>query len=651
MQEGRDHENESPERDSAPSPPSEPTPRAEGGPQEEQTPGASWVPFSMTSPEDPPSAPAQSPGRGDGVEASAEPAGAGSQPMEPGAPVPPPGGEPWRGQPSQPSYPYAGYGQPGYGPPSYGPPTYAQPGYSQPGYGPPPGYGPGGPPPGEPSSPWQAQPGTQPIWTGSGQQQGWNPPPAGGPPYGSQPHPGGGWPPYPAELPGGAPPAGSQPQWSPPGGGYGPQPGSPPPSRGPAGRALVYVLVAVLAAAVGAGAVFALRGHPGNTPAVSPRDIPKPRTNTSGNGNGNTPGLNVNAVAAKVEPGMVDITSRLKLSGQVFEGTGMVLSSNGLVLTNNHVINGATGTSLHGTLVSNGHRYAAQIVGWDENQDVALIKLVGASGLKTIQVGNSGTVKLGNQVVALGNAGGQGGSPTVTSGKVTALNRTITASDSGSNTSETLHGMIQTNAPIAPGDSGGPLANPAGQVIGMNTAANTQQNLGAGNTQGYSIPINQALRLVRQMAGGHGSGSIHIGQPPFIGIAIASTANNAISSATSPQQQQRQLRKTASSNGGGVNSSGRCLPNELASPVPNSIAPATSGALVGGVFCGTPASTAGMVGGDVIVSVNGHAVTSAGSLHTVIGNYHPGNTVSVTWVETNGKKHTGSLTLAAGPVK
>ena len=347
----------------------------------------------------------------------------------------------------------------------------------------------------------------------------------------------------------------------------------------------------------------------------------------------------------------MDITSRLKLSGQVFEGTGMVLSSNGLVLTNNHVINGATGTSLHGTLVSNGHRYAAQIVGWDENQDVALIKLVGASGLKTIQVGNSGTVKLGNQVVALGNAGGQGGSPTVTSGKVTALNRTITASDSGSNTSETLHGMIQTNAPIAPGDSGGPLANPAGQVIGMNTAANTQQNLGAGNNQGYSIPINQALRLVRQMAGGHGSGSIHIGQPPFIGIAIASTANNAISSATSPQQQQRQLRKTASSNGGGVNSSGRCLPNELASPVPNSIAPATSGALIGGVFCGTPASTAGMVGGDVIVSVNGHAVTSAASLHTVIGNYHPGNTVSVTWVETNGKKHTGSLTLAAGPVK
>jgi hypothetical protein len=129
MQEGRDHENESPERDSAPSQPGEPTPSAGGGPQEDPTPGASWVPFSMTSPEDAPSAPAPDPGRGGGVEASgdeagAEPAGAGSQPMGPGAPVPPPGGEPLRGQPS---YPYAGYGQPGYAPPGYGPPGYAQP--------------------------------------------------------------------------------------------------------------------------------------------------------------------------------------------------------------------------------------------------------------------------------------------------------------------------------------------------------------------------------------------------------------------------------------------------------------------------------------------------------------------------------------------
>ena len=157
----------------------------------------------------------------------------------------------------------------------------------------------------------------------------------------------------------------------------------------------------------------------------------------------------------------------------------------------------------------------------------------------------------------------------------------------------------------------------------MNTAANTQQNGGA-NSQGYSIPINRALALVRQMAAGHGSGSIHIGQPPFIGIAIASAASNAISNSPSPKAQLRQLEQTATHDGGGVNSSGRCLPNELASPVPGCVAAASSGALVGGVFCGTPAGAAGMVGGDVIVAVNGHTVTSATSLHNVIAQLPPG---------------------------
>jgi S1-C subfamily serine protease len=187
-------------------------------------------------------------------------------------------------------------------------------------------------------------------------------------------------------------------------------------------------------------------------------------------------------------------------------------------------------------------------------------------------------------------------------------------------------------------------------VIGMNTAANTQ-NLGPNNNQGYSIPINRALALVREMASGHGSSTIHLGQPPFIGIAIASMANGATSTATSPRVQERQLQRIASANSDGVNSSSQCLSNDQGSPVPNAIAPATSGALVGGVFCSTPASATGLGAGDVIVAVNGRAVTSATSLHAVIGAYQPGNTVSITWVDTSGNKHTGSLKLAAGPVK
>jgi S1-C subfamily serine protease len=438
-------------------------------------------------------------------------------------------------------------------------------------------------------------------------------------------------------------------QWAPPpGGGYGqPPPGQPPSSRGPLGRALVYVVVAVLAAAVGAGAVFALRGNPGSSPGVS--DVHQPRTNTSGNGNGSRPGLNQSAVEAKVEPGMVNITSRLALQGQVFEGTGMVLTPNGLVLTNNHVINGATTTSLHATLVGSNRTYAARVVGWDEVDDVALLQLKGASGLKTVHVGNSAAVKVGDQVVALGNAGGQGGTPTVTQGHITGLNKTITASDNGSGTSETLHNMLQINALIQPGDSGGPLANAAGQVIGMNTAANTQ-DLSPGNTMGYSIPISRALTLVHQMVAHQSSGTIHIGQPPFIGIAIASNAHQVTSTATSPQVQLQQLRRIAANNGS-VNSSGRCLPNELQSPVPGSIAPATSGALIGAVFCGTPAAAAGAQAGDVIVAVNGRTVTSAANLHTVIGNYSPGDTVSLTWVGLNGDRQTSPLRLAPGPVR
>ena len=483
------------------------------------------------------------------------------------------------------------------------------------------------------------------------------PPPGAAPPgypYGGPNQPGSGtasWPPYPAELSAHAQP-GTVGPWAPPGGGYGPPMGEPlSRGRGPASRVMVYLVVAVLAAAVGAGAVFALRGSAGQAPSVSSKDFPKPPAHSTGagSGNGSVGGIDPTSVAKKVEPGMVDITSKLKLRGEVFEGTGMILTSDGLVLTNNHVVSGATTSSLHATLVEGGHTYAAQVVGWDETDDVALLKLAGASGLKPITVGDSSLLKLDQPVVALGNAGGTGGTPTVTHGILTNLNRTITASDSGSGTSETLHNMLQSTAQIAPGDSGGPLANASGQVIGMNTAANTQ-NLPSQDAQGYSIPINRALSLTKAMAAGHASKNIHIGAPPFIGIAIASTGNNATSTATSPSKQLKQLNNIAAANHDATNSSGRCLPNQLASPVPSSIAPANSGALVGAVFCNTPAAASSLQAGDVIVAVNGKSVTSASSLHNVISTFHPGTTVQLTWVDLGGHQHTGPLTLAAGPV-
>jgi len=428
-----------------------------------------------------------------------------------------------------------------------------------------------------------------------------------------------------------------------PPGGYG-QP-KPRPPRGPLNYALVYVLVAVLAAAIGAGAVLVLRGTAGKAPssAISSQDIPRPKTNP---GSGGGSGIDTNAVANKVTPGLVDITSFVHLQQQVFEGTGMVLSRGGLVLTNNHVIKGSTRVAVQ--LVTNGRKYDAQVVGTDNAHDVALLRLAGASGLTPVPVGDSNEVKLGDPVVALGNAGGNGGAPTVTSGVITALHRNITASDSGSRSSENLTNMFQTNAPIAEGDSGGALANAAGQVIAMNTAANSQTIGGSGTAQGFSIPIDRALSIARQIASGHGSGTIQIGTPPFLGIAIASM-NQKTSTATSPREQLRQFQAIAEAGFGGVNSSGRCLPNANVNPVPASIAPAKSGALIGAVFCNEPAAAAGVRAGDVIIAVNGRTVTSAASLHEVIHGYRPGATVSLSVVSSNGEHRSLSLKLGQGP--
>jgi S1-C subfamily serine protease len=393
--------------------------------------------------------------------------------------------------------------------------------------------------------------------------------------------------------------------------------------------------------------VLALRGSGGPAPSssVGAQDIPQPKQNHGGAAG--APDLST-SVARKVAPGLVDITSYVHYQQQVFEGTGMVLSANGLVLTNNHVIKGST--RVVAELVTSGRKYTAKVLGTDNAQDVALLQLQGASGLRPVTTGDSNKVQLGDTVVALGNAGGNGGPPTVTSGTITSLDRTITASDAGSGTSERLTHMFQTNAPIAEGDSGGALANSAGQVIAMNTAANSQNIGGSGTAQGFSIPIDRALSIARQIAAGHGSSTIQIGQPAFIGIAIASDPrSNGPSSSSNPRAQLNQLQRLAQGNFSGVNSSGHCLANETGNPVPNSIAPARSGALIAGVFCGAPAANAGARAGDVITAVNGHAVTSPASLRILMRQYQPGTTVSLTWIALNGHQQTGSLKLAAGP--
>jgi S1-C subfamily serine protease len=420
-------------------------------------------------------------------------------------------------------------------------------------------------------------------------------------------------------------------------------PPSPPRRPGRSRRVLLYLLVGALAAGVGAGLTAAFgTDDPGSSPGISASDIPVPHDNAIGSGSSSLP-LNQAAVEAKVEPGLVDITATLKYDGEAAEGTGMILSPSGLVLTNNHVIDGATSVSV--ILVGSRAHYRARVVGYDSTDDVALLKLNGASGLTAVRFGNSSQVSLGTPVLALGDAEGKGG-VTPAPGTIDALNRSIQASDAGTGTVEDLNHMLQTNAKIQQGDSGGALVNNAGQVIGMITAANTSGGPGSpGSTTGFAIPIDSALAIARRIAAGDASSTVYIGTPGFLGVVVAHS--------NSPNPRQQAFDEQQSLRGGGDRgNAAACLAADQRPPgVPAAIAPVSTGALILGVLCGSAVQGAGLAPGDAITSINGQAVTTPGSLSAITARYHQGAVVSVGWVSVNGTRHTTSVRLGSGPAR
>ncbi|MGH3152394.1 MAG: S1C family serine protease, partial [Streptosporangiaceae bacterium] len=330
-------------------------------------------------------------------------------------------------------------------------------------------------------------------------------------------------------------------------------------------------------------------------------------------------------------------------------GTGIVISPDGVVLTNNHVIEDSTSISV--TDEGNGHTYQAKVVGYDETGDIAVLKLQGASGLKTVPIGDSASVKSGASVVAMGNAEGQS-AIVPAAGRVTAVNQTITASDEGGSiSSETLHGLIEVNADIVSGDSGGPLANAAGKVIGIDTAGNGEGFSAQQSTDGFAIPINTALSLASKIRAGQASSVITIGYPPFMGVYIGTGSN------ASPQAQ---AQAQSSSLGGGFSGGGfgggnfggngsSCYTSNRNLSVPSTIAPVSSGTLILGVICNGPAQAAGMSAGSVITAINGQAIGGPEDLTKVVGKDHPGTTISVTWVSPSGQHTTSRIGLTAGP--
>jgi S1-C subfamily serine protease len=444
------------------------------------------------------------------------------------------------------------------------------------------------------------------------------------------------------------------------GGGYGGptsplSQGPPPPPRPPRRRIglLSYLAVALAAGALGAGAVVAVY-HPASSVSAAPAPsssaipaVPAPAPSSSpvplpSSGSGTS-----SAVLKKVAPGVVIINTTLQYSSEQAAGTGMVLNSSGLVLTNNHVIENAT--KISATVLSTGRSYPAKVVGYDVTGDIAEIQLQGASGLRTVPIGDSSQVKAGAAVVALGNAEGQ--SQIVSAeGSITRVNQTITANDQGGTvTSETLHGMLETNASIVAGDSGGPLSTAAGQVIGMDTAGggggfSPQQQ----STSGFAIPINTALAVAHQISAGHASATVVIGYPPFIGIYIGKGTSSSPQAQAAQQQNQSGFGGSGGGNGSGSGTPG-CYNSDGNLTVPSPIASVSAGTLVLGTICGSPAAAAGLTAGSVITSVNGQTVGSPKSLTGLMSKFRPGASVSLTWVTPAGQTKTGTMSLTAGP--
>jgi len=309
------------------------------------------------------------------------------------------------------------------------------------------------------------------------------------------------------------------------------------------------------------------------------------------------PPLDPSAMVAQVSPAVVNLDTQMGYQGAVGAGTGIVLDSNGVVLTNNHVVAGATGITAFA--VGNGQSYEVDVLGFDRSHDVAVLQLRGASGLPVASIGNSSRVAVGDPVVAMGNAGGHGGTPSAVPGRVIALNQTVSAADELTGTTETLSNMIKADTAIRPGDSGGPMVNAAGQVIGMNTAASDNYKFAQPGGEGYAIPIDQAMAIAGQIRAGISSKTVHIGETAFMGVGVVDS-------------------------------------NE--------------GARIAQVLPDTPAAGTGMAKDDVITSVNGQPVRSATDLTDVLDQCHPGDTVTLTWRTPSNSEHSATVVLARGPI-
>jgi S1-C subfamily serine protease len=354
-----------------------------------------------------------------------------------------------------------------------------------------------------------------------------------------------------------------------------------PPPRRRAGGAVGYAVGLGIAAVLGLSAVQPLLSH--DPPAVTAEPLVK------------------STVPSGRRPGVANIDTELGFRDARAAGSGIVLDGTGTVLTNNHVIQGATRIKVTDT--DNGRTYSARVVGYSRTADIAVLKLQNATKLKAARLGDSSKVIQGDLVTAVGNAGGKGGDPTVVTGTVMGVEESIIATDQSDGSTERLSGLIRTSAPIQPGDSGGPLLDTEGRVIGIDTAASLGYHMKLGTGEGYSIPISRAMPIVRQIIKGTTSPDVHIGRTALLGVQVQ------VSSATG------------------------------------------QGAAVTKVFPSTPAESAGLLPGAVVDSLDGQSVDSPGKLTGLLLRHHPDDTVRLGWMDGFGRHHMANVRLVDGPAQ
>jgi len=378
---------------------------------------------------------------------------------------------------------------------------------------------------------------------------------------------------------------------------------APPVRHGNFGRGLAAAVITAIVLATGGGIGIGWNlAHYINTHSTAQTPI---QTVSPAQGNGSKSAA---SAADKVTPAVVDINTTLETATATEQaaGTGLILDSTGDVLTNNHVVEGSI--SIRVAIQGRSGTFSATVVGVDPSADLAVIHIDNVSGLPTVKLANSSGLKVGDSVLAIGNALGLGGTPRVTEGYITALDQTITASENGSS-SETLNGMIQSDAEISPGDSGGALANTAGQVVGIITAGEATSFRTTTSSVAYAIPSSTAVRIANQILAGQEGNGVLIGPVGHLGVAVET-----LDPATAAQ---------------------------LGLSV-------TSGALVRTVQAGSPAERAGITPNSVITAINSTTVDSSSALGNALQSFKPGDQVKVTWV-TPGATHSANVTLITGP--